>query len=189
MRSATAILSALVVAIVCISGSYAQQGIFNVTKPTPNSPYVAGQKLPLVYDVASTTTEQTLQLSVTLIDPRNATNNVLMVQNGDISQGFSNQKEIGNTTVYEHQTNYDIPTNTAAGEYQVVYTNTITGYNTTIPITIAEAGTTPSPASPSSTDGSNDDETSMWDTGAASSISLAPVWFTLLAVVGMALNM
>ncbi|KAI9274529.1 hypothetical protein BDA99DRAFT_533162 [Phascolomyces articulosus] len=187
MRTSTAILSALFVLVAYLSGSYAQEGLFNVTSPEPNSPYTAGQKLPLIYEIPSTTTENNLQLSISLVNPANATANVIMVSNADVSHGFSNQKDLGNNvTVYEHQANYDIPTTTTAGAYQVIFTNTLTGYNTTVPITIAEAGS-PS-AKPSSTGGSSGGgDKSMWDTGAAS--SNAPVLFTVFAAVAVALSM
>ncbi|KAI8140738.1 hypothetical protein BJV82DRAFT_622322 [Fennellomyces sp. T-0311] len=187
MRTTTAILSALVVLVACLSGSYAQEGLFNVTKPVANAPYVAGQKLPLVYEVSAISSQYNLQITISFNNPRNATNNVLVEANAPIDQGFSSQREVGNTTVYEHQLNYDIPVNTAPGTYDVVYTNSVTGHNVTIPVDIRPASE--SPSNPKTSGGSGDDGKSMWDVDAASSISLAPVWFTLLAAVAFAFNL
>lgn len=46
-----------------------------------------------------------LQLSITLEDPRNATNTKVLVESADISQGFSNKVDQDGATVYEHQAN------------------------------------------------------------------------------------
>lgn len=46
-----------------------------------------------------------LQLSITLEDPRNATNSAVLVESADISQGFSNKVDQDGATVYEHQAN------------------------------------------------------------------------------------
>ncbi len=48
------LLSALAVAVNAQIQSPTYQ--FNVTSPSPNSPYVASQILPCIYDVASNTT-------------------------------------------------------------------------------------------------------------------------------------
>lgn len=58
MRTSFIVSAFAILFAFCIAGSIAQEGnpdshYFNVTKPTPNSPYVAGQKLPLVYRVSS----------------------------------------------------------------------------------------------------------------------------------------
>ena len=58
MRTSTAILSTLFVLVAYLSGSYAQDGLFNITSPEANSPFVAGQKLPLIYNIPESTTEQ-----------------------------------------------------------------------------------------------------------------------------------
>ncbi|KAI7856100.1 hypothetical protein BDC45DRAFT_504307 [Circinella umbellata] len=187
MRTSTAILSTLFVLVAYLSGSYAQDGLFNITSPEANSPFVAGQKLPLIYNIPESTTEQNLQLSISLTSPTNATFNVVMVPVADVSHGFSNKKDAGNNvTIYEHQANYDIPTNTPAGEYQVIFSNTLTGHNNSVPIKIAEVGSTITSSKPSATGGSG--SSNIWDDSAAN-VSNAPIWFTILACVAFALKM
>ncbi|KAI8878857.1 hypothetical protein K501DRAFT_325833 [Backusella circina FSU 941] len=117
---------------------------YNVTSPAPNSPYVASQILPLIYDVASNATSENLQLSVSLLGTNTS---VQMVASADISQGFSFQKQIGGDTVYEHQYNYNIPFNTTAGVYQVVFLDSVSKTNVSIPITISAAPVTPTSSS------------------------------------------
>ncbi|KAI9355760.1 hypothetical protein BD770DRAFT_366379 [Pilaira anomala] len=128
---------------------------FNVTSPTPNSPYVANQILPCIYDIAENTTSYNLQLSILLIGSNSSTP---MIMSADISQGFSFQKKIdGGAIVYEHQLNYNIPVNTTAGSYEVVYLDNLTQTRVSIPITI---GTAVVPKPPSQSTGSAANEPS-----------------------------
>ncbi|GAN01856.1 hypothetical protein MAM1_0013d01291 [Mucor ambiguus] len=113
---------------------------YNVTSPSPNSPYVASQILPCIYDIADNTTADNLQLSISLVGTNSS---VQLTPSADISQGFSYQKQIGGATVYEHQFNYNIPSNTTAGAYQVVFLDNISQTNVSIPITISAAPVTP----------------------------------------------
>ncbi|KAI9486871.1 MAG: hypothetical protein EXX96DRAFT_550900 [Benjaminiella poitrasii] len=115
--------------------------LFNVTSPAVNSPYVASQILPCIYDVADNVTSDNLQLSILLVGSNSST---VMTASADISQGFSFQKQIGGATVYEHQYNYNIPSNTTAGNYQVVFADSVSHTNVSIPITISVAPHTPS---------------------------------------------
>ncbi|PHZ12578.1 uncharacterized protein RHIMIDRAFT_282576 [Rhizopus microsporus ATCC 52813] len=121
-------------------------GLFNVSSPAPNAPFVASQILPCVYTVASNATPDNLQLSISL-----NSGNVTTVINpsADISQGYSFQKSIGGATVYEHQFNYQIPTNTTAGSYQVIFTDNVSQTNLSIPIIISAAPPTSSVQNPS----------------------------------------
>ncbi|CDH51882.1 predicted protein [Lichtheimia corymbifera JMRC:FSU:9682] len=183
MRSSFIVSAFAILFAFCIAGSIAQEGnpdshYFNVTKPAPNSPYVAGQKLPLVYRVSSDSSSNILQLSITLEDPRNATNSVVLVESADISQGFSNKVDQDGATVYEHQANYDIPTTTIPGSYNVVYTNHATAHNVSIPISISAAPSSSSAAPSASTTESG--KKSMWDTSASTKAAAAPAWAILL---------
>ncbi|KAI8393656.1 uncharacterized protein BYT42DRAFT_551795 [Radiomyces spectabilis] len=113
---------------------------YNVTQPTPNAPYVAGQKLPLIYQIAANTTADNLQLSMTLVETSNATNSVVMVPQAEIGQGFSAQKTIdGGAIVYEHQYDYNIPTTTKAGNYNAIFLDNISQTNVTVPLVIRPA--------------------------------------------------
>lgn len=96
-------------------------GLFNVSSPAPNAPFVASRVLPCVYTVASNATSDSnvyfntlctirwllldLQLSISL-----NSGNITTVINpsADISQGYSFQKSIGGATVYEHQFNVSV---------------------------------------------------------------------------------
>lgn len=120
---------------------------FNVTSPTPNSPYVASQILPCIYTTASNTTADNLQLSISLVGFNTSTT---LVANADITQGFSKQQNNGGAAVYEQQFNYNIPVNTTAGAYQVVFSDNVSQTNVSIPITIAAAPVTPVVSSASS---------------------------------------
>ncbi|KAI9316748.1 hypothetical protein BX666DRAFT_1946587 [Dichotomocladium elegans] len=178
---------------ICLRGAEAQQQqqqqahddarYYNVSKPGPNSLYVTGQKLPLVYRISAESTASTLQLSIILQDTQNATNSIVMVQNANIAKGFSEQVNQGGQTVYEHQENYDIPSNTAPGYYNVVYTNQATNHNISIPITIAAANTAITPSPSASTTGS---KKSMWSSGALTQRSLTP--YTLVSLLWAALT-
>ncbi|CEP13893.1 hypothetical protein [Parasitella parasitica] len=133
---------------------------YNVTSPSPNSPYVASQILPCIYDIADNTTADNLQLSISLVGTNMSAQ---LTASADISQGFSYQKLIGGATVYEHQFNYNIPSNTTAGTYQVVFLDNVSQTNVSIPITISAAPVTPtsSAAVPSGSSGTSAATTSV----------------------------
>ncbi|KAI8097793.1 uncharacterized protein B0P05DRAFT_522029 [Gilbertella persicaria] len=139
------LFSTLVLAVEALVQSPSYQ--FNVTSPAPNAPYVASQILPCIYDVADNSTSDNLQLSISLVGDNSST---VMTASADISKGFSFEKEITGGTVYEHQFNYHIPSNTTAGNYQVVFTDSVSQTNVSISITIAAAPVTSS-SIPSST--------------------------------------
>ncbi|KAG1127521.1 hypothetical protein G6F61_008259 [Rhizopus arrhizus] len=123
-----------------ITAAYAQvrssTGLFNVSSPTPNAPYVASRVLPCVYTVSGDTNSNNLQLSISL---NNGTKSIVINPSADISQGYSFQKNIGGVISYEHQFNYHIPINTKTGSYQVTFTDHVSETNLTIPITIGAA--------------------------------------------------
>ncbi|KAL0096400.1 hypothetical protein J3Q64DRAFT_1019015 [Phycomyces blakesleeanus] len=121
---------------------------FNVSLPVSDNPYVAGQTLPLVYDVASNTTSDNLQLSVIVVSANNATNSVVALANANIGQGSSYKKTIGGADVYEHQENYAIPLNTTPGNYLVVYFDNISQTNATVAIVINAPPVSSSAAAP-----------------------------------------
>ncbi|KAG1471562.1 hypothetical protein G6F56_002053 [Rhizopus delemar] len=121
-------------------------GLFNVSSPAPNAPYVASRVLPCVYTVAGVANTDSLQLSISL---NNGTRSITIDPVADISQGYSFQKDVGGVTVYEHQFNYPIPINTTAGPYQVTFTDHVSRTNLTIPITIGAAPPTLSVVTPS----------------------------------------
>lgn len=93
-------------------------GLFNVTSPTVNAPYVASRVLPCIYTVASNATSDSkmiiltkLQCSFALLDLQlsislsNGSSAVVIDASADISQGYSFQKDQNGATVYEHQFN------------------------------------------------------------------------------------
>ncbi|KAI7905271.1 uncharacterized protein BX663DRAFT_502301 [Cokeromyces recurvatus] len=116
--------------------------LYNVTSPKVNAPYVASQALPCIYDIADNATSDNLQLSIVLTGSNDYYK--VLTASADISQGFSFRKEIDGATVYEHQFNYNIPSNTTAGDYIVAFVDGFSQTNVSIPITIGAAPKTPS---------------------------------------------
>ncbi|KAI9279110.1 hypothetical protein BY458DRAFT_432171 [Sporodiniella umbellata] len=131
------------------TAAYAQvqsnSGLFNVSSPAPGAPYVASRVLPCVYTVASNANSENLQLSISL---NNGIKSTIINPSADISQGYSFQKDIGGSTVYEHQFNYLIPNTTSAGLYRVTFTNSIGQNNLTVFINISAAPPTLSVVTP-----------------------------------------
>ncbi|OZJ02457.1 hypothetical protein BZG36_04093 [Bifiguratus adelaidae] len=122
---------------------------YNITSPIPNQSYVAGQGLPLIFDVFSTANAPSLTLSVTLTSSTNASfPQTVIASQLDASQSSQFARTVNNVTVYEHQQTWPIPTSVAPGSYNVIVTSDDTKTNTTIPISInAVAVTTSASAS------------------------------------------
>ncbi|KAI8878906.1 hypothetical protein K501DRAFT_147548, partial [Backusella circina FSU 941] len=112
---------------------------YNVTLPEPNTPYVAGQMLPISYTLpndANLSKQLALSVYFTTKDTSLNFSETLITSNADLSQGFSFKRGQGDNVVYEHQLSYSIPNNTVAGDYQVVFLDAYTRFNTTIPIIV-----------------------------------------------------
>lgn len=67
-----------------------------------------------------------------------SSNETVIAENADVSSNPENAVHVPNseTIYYQHSINYNIPTTTPAGDYEVIYQNTNTNVNTTIPISI-----------------------------------------------------
>lgn len=130
-----------------ITAAYAQvrssTGLFNVSSPTPNAPYVASRVLPCVYTVSGDTNSNSkvlssyycnkyvlisylswtdLQLSISL---NNGTKSIVINPSADISQGYSFQKNIGGVISYEHQFNVSYITKRRMNKYNKPCLNSI----------------------------------------------------------------
>ncbi|OZJ05352.1 hypothetical protein BZG36_01557 [Bifiguratus adelaidae] len=117
----------------------APQKNYNVTRPYANYPYVIGQILPCVYDLLNVDTSS-LQLTITLSQANNASAPPYVItNNADVSKTAQWLQSSGNVSFWEHQINYNIPTNATAGNYVVTYTDTSTQTYVKIPITINAA--------------------------------------------------
>ncbi|KAF1801370.1 hypothetical protein V8B55DRAFT_1389517 [Mucor lusitanicus] len=112
---------------------------YNVTLPEPNAPYVAGQMLPISYTLPDDTNlPNLLSLSVlfTTQDPSLNFTDIVITSNADISQGFSFRRTHNTMVYFEHQLSYAIPNNTLPGNYIVLFVDSISKSNTSVPILV-----------------------------------------------------
>ncbi|KAI8581769.1 hypothetical protein K450DRAFT_278842 [Umbelopsis ramanniana AG] len=115
-------------------------GTFDILSPLPNSIYVAGQILPVVYSFSSSiAASQTLQLAVSIIP--NASNqlnvtNFVVTANADVSQSGKLSKGRDNLSFYEKAINFPIPKDVPAGIYDVIFTDKLQQTNTVITVKI-----------------------------------------------------
>ncbi|KAF7725893.1 hypothetical protein EC973_009227, partial [Apophysomyces ossiformis] len=128
---------------------------FNVSAPTPGSPYVIGQKLPLIYTIAANTTADNLKLSILLQSVSNPNNTVVIQPDATIAKAFSYQTQVDGATVYQHQYDYNIPANSVAGEYNVVYLDSISNTNVSISVMINAAVNAATPSAGTGTASGN----------------------------------
>ncbi|KAI8328986.1 hypothetical protein BC941DRAFT_443946 [Chlamydoabsidia padenii] len=116
----------------------APTGVFNVSSPTPNSPYVAKQILPCTYELFQNVDTTGLIMNIDLISTATGSNVSLNIAtNADMSKTTNSAKMNGNITYYEHSTNYLIPATVAPGNYKVAFS--ASGSVLDIPITILPA--------------------------------------------------
>ncbi|CEP08822.1 hypothetical protein [Parasitella parasitica] len=137
---------------------------YNVTLPEPNAPYVAGQMLPISYtlpDDANLPNLLSLSVLFTTQDPSLNFTDIIITSNADISQGFSFRRTHNTEVYYEHQLSYAIPNKTLAGNYIVLFVDSISKSNTSVPITVrpyaapvTTLSTNPNKPHPSSSGGS-----------------------------------
>ncbi|CAO3587739.1 unnamed protein product [Absidia cylindrospora] len=123
---------------------------FTILAPVADSPYVAGQIVPVTYTLPDDANlSSTLRLAVyfTSRDPALPYFQATLSDNADLSQGFSFRRTANTLVYYEHQLNYDIPKETKAGNYQITFVDTKGGGNTSVPISVrpysASVGSTP----------------------------------------------
>ncbi|KAG2185578.1 hypothetical protein INT44_002371 [Umbelopsis vinacea] len=102
-------------------------GTFDILSPLPNSIYVAGQILPVVYSYStSIAASQTLQLAVSVIP--NASNQLnvtsfVVTPNADVSPSGKLSRGRDNLSFYEKAINFPIPKDAPSGIYD--QTNTV----------------------------------------------------------------
>ncbi|SAM02951.1 hypothetical protein [Absidia glauca] len=155
---------------------------FNVTAPLAGSPYVAGQIVPVTYtlpDDSSLSSVLGLAVYFTSNDPTVPFSQATISDNADLSQGFSFQRTSNTGVYYEHQLNFDIPKETKAGNYQIVFVDTKGGGNTTVPIVIRPYSS--STAATATTTQKPGQASNIFLQGGAST-SNTPTWWTLLLV-------
>ncbi|KAI9308901.1 hypothetical protein BJ944DRAFT_259394 [Cunninghamella echinulata] len=118
-------------------------GVFNVSSPQPNYPYVIGQALPCTYQLFPQVDTSGITLTINLVAATggaNATNLVISTA-ADVSKTSASAKQNGNVTYYEHSINFPIPTTISAGSYNVVFS--ANGAPLNIPITVLPFASTP----------------------------------------------
>ncbi|ORZ15733.1 hypothetical protein BCR42DRAFT_451672 [Absidia repens] len=113
---------------------------FAILQPVAYSPYVAGQIVPVTYtipDDAALPSILGLAVFFTSRDTSVPFFHATISNNADLTQGFSFRRTANTEVYYEHQLNYNIPKETPAGNYQIVFMDTIGGSgNTTVPIIV-----------------------------------------------------
>ncbi|KAI8990000.1 hypothetical protein BDB01DRAFT_848103 [Pilobolus umbonatus] len=162
--------------------------LFAVTSPSPNSPYITGQMLPCIYLIASNATSETLQLAISL---ELGNMSILLIDRADISPGFSYERQLGQSTVYEHQFNYNLPINMATGVYQVKFTDRISLSEVSIPVRISAATITSvnskTPTGPAALPGSS--LTSIYNMNAAYQYNVPIVMIVLMSILSLQILM
>ncbi|CAO3643179.1 unnamed protein product [Cunninghamella blakesleeana] len=135
----------------------APTGVFNVSSPQANFPYVVGQTLPCTYQLFQNVDTSGITLNINLVSATspggNATINLPIATGADVSKTSASAKQSGNTTYYEHSINYPIPTTVIAGQYNVVFSANGANFNIPIqilPLASATASKTGGPGSSSS---------------------------------------
>ncbi|KAH8549163.1 hypothetical protein BGW37DRAFT_530757 [Umbelopsis sp. PMI_123] len=115
-------------------------GTFEILSPIPNSIYVAGQILPIIYAFSSSiAATQSLQLAVALSpNPANTLNvtSLVITPAADVSQTGKLSRGKNNLTYYEHAVNFPIPKDTPAGVYDIIFTDKLQATNTAITVKI-----------------------------------------------------
>ncbi|CAO3582871.1 unnamed protein product [Absidia cylindrospora] len=113
---------------------------FTISQPVEYSPYVAGQIVPVTYTISDDANLPSILGLAVVFTSRDASVpffHATISNNADLSQGFSFRRTANTQVYYEHQLNYNIPKETPAGNYQIVFMDTIGGSgNTTVPIIV-----------------------------------------------------
>ncbi|KAI8642076.1 hypothetical protein BD408DRAFT_417040 [Parasitella parasitica] len=141
--SAIAFLSSLIAGASALQNFQTADKQLNITSPLLDGVYVAGQILPLSYiplnsDVA---------LNIYLKGANTSFNETAIALKADISNDPNSNIpiKVDNVTYYQHSINYAIPITYSAGSYECIFENTVSGTNSSIPISLL-AYTPPSDA-------------------------------------------
>ncbi|KAI7855546.1 hypothetical protein BDC45DRAFT_505321 [Circinella umbellata] len=130
-------------------------GQFNIQSPNSFGIFVAGQILPVTYQLDDSTSSG-FGLNVYIASTgTNVTTTAIAAPANVSKDAASKMPDNGSTTVYQHTVNYALPATTVAGDYQVIFESTNTKVNTTLPITIRAAVASSSSVPSSSATGSN----------------------------------
>ncbi|KAI9319993.1 hypothetical protein BX666DRAFT_1918311 [Dichotomocladium elegans] len=145
--------AAFLYAVSAVSGEVvSQDGQYNITSPSPNGDYVAGQILPLVYRL-NTAALDGLTINAYLTSTANASFIPQTIVTGN--DGSRHNPVVDhNITIYQHDFNYNLPAWLAAGPYNVIVESSNTKVNTSIPISIRAAVTSTSSSGSTSSGGS-----------------------------------
>ncbi|KAJ2961127.1 hypothetical protein NQZ79_g3640 [Umbelopsis isabellina] len=134
-------LLAAMVSIVS-AGQLAVTGTFEIVSPTPQSIYVAGQMLPVIYVVNSDiVANKALDLSIFLnpAEPKLNITTMLITASADVGASPRVSKAPNGVFAFEHALNFNIPKDAPAGIYNVVFVDGVMQANTTVPVTIKAA--------------------------------------------------
>ncbi|KAI8890907.1 hypothetical protein K501DRAFT_167452 [Backusella circina FSU 941] len=121
---------------------------YNITSPSANAPYVAGQTLPCTVDLfGDSTTDLNLLISLSSAASSNTT---LTISSGMVvTKQTGSSKTVNNQTVYEQSTNYPIPTTVTPGAYKVTFLEQTTGTTIDVPINVLAVAASTSSMVPS----------------------------------------
>ncbi|KAG2183602.1 hypothetical protein INT43_006608 [Umbelopsis isabellina] len=137
------------------AGQLAATGTFEIVSPTPQSIYVAGQMLPVIYVVNSDiVANKALELSIFLnpAEPKLNISTMLITAKADVGASARVSKAPNGVFAFEHAVNFNIPKDAPAGIYNVVFVDSVMQVNTTVPVAIKAAA---SPSSLTSSMGSS----------------------------------
>ncbi|KAL0089258.1 hypothetical protein J3Q64DRAFT_1727781 [Phycomyces blakesleeanus] len=182
MRAIVLLMAIGVVSSQVISPSHT----YNVTAPEPNAPYVAGQVLPVRYTlVDDIKLPNLLSLSIyfTTIDPSMNFTDTVITSNADISQGFSFRRTQNTMVYYEHELSYAIPNTTRAGSYQVIFVDSVSRTNTSVPIVVRPYAPPTLPSSTAAGNANKAGPSSIFAIHANSSSRKQPELFALVALI------
>ncbi|CAM0136768.1 unnamed protein product [Umbelopsis sp. WA50703] len=130
------------------AASLAATGTFEIVSPTPQAIYVAGQILPVIYTVNSDIVAQkALELSVYISPAADSHLNIttrVITPNADVGSSPRVSKGANGVFVFEHAVNFNIPKDAPAGNYDVVFADSVMHVNTTVPVVIKAAASSPS---------------------------------------------
>ncbi|KAI9246753.1 hypothetical protein BDA99DRAFT_526853 [Phascolomyces articulosus] len=133
-------LGALLYAATSVSALKASDdGQFNIQSPNSFGIFVAGQILPVTYQMDDSVASS-FGLNVYFASTgTNATTTAIAAPADVTRDAASKLPESGSTSIYQHTVNYALPATTVAGDYQIIFESTNTKVNTTVPVTIRAA--------------------------------------------------
>lgn len=130
-----------------------------------------------------------ISLSVSLVSAANSSTSFVIATTLDTSKSPDSVRTKNNVTYYEHSVNYNIPTNIPLGSYNVVFLDSKTNTQTSIPITIlpvSSSSVVPSAAATGSSGTPSSTNASIFKNDAVTTVSPAKAILSLAAVAVLA---